>query len=200
MFVDKDGWIHPEDADEPSTLAENNPDDVDWDATNEYRKVQESKYRKEQEKIEMVKSNDDGEKVACGTQQVYISVEGACLPTIAIRPADVKSHPANMVRLEGAVVELSGSRGEKSAWDIAQRISDLCRLGHEAESEMGNRNSMCEHLAYAYSILVDYVKEFDGDFTISKETSETLIRGAIDRIVSAGKCIGFDLDKYRTEE
>ena len=193
MWVDKDGWIHPEDANEPSTFAENNPDDIDWEATNEYRK--------RQEEIEMAgKNKDDGERVACGTQQVYISVEGACLPTIAIRPADVKSHPANMVKLEGAVVELPGSRGEKSAWDIAQRISDLCRMGNEAESEMGNRNAMCEHLAYAYSILVDYVKGFDGDFTMSKETAETLIRGAMDRIVCAGKCIGFELDKYRTED
>lgn len=191
--MDKDGWIHPEDKCEPATLAENNPNDVDWEATR--------KLRKEQEAKEMSgKIKDDGEKIACGMQQVYISVEGACLPTIAIRPADVKTHPANMVELKGAIVELSGGRGEKSAWDIAQRVSDLCRLGNEAESEMGNRNAMCEHLAYAYSILVDYVKEFDGDFTMSKETAETLIRGAMDRIVSAGKCFGFELDKYRTED
>ena len=191
MWMDKDGWVHPEDQYEPATLAENNPDDVDWEATR--------KLRKEQKEKEMGgKNKDDCEKVACGAQQVYISVEGACIPTIAIRPADMKSYPANMVKLEGAVVELSGSRGEKSAWDIAQRISELCRLGNEAESEMGNRNAMCEHLAYAYCILADYVKEFDGDFTMSKETAETLIRGAIDRIVSAGKCFGFKLDNYRT--
>lgn len=193
MWVDHDGWLHPEDQYEPATLAENNPDDVDWEATRKLRERQEEK--------EMGgKNRDEGEGVACGTQQVYISVEGACIPNIAIRPADMKSYPANMVKLEGAVVEFSGSRGEKSAWDIAQRISELCRLGNEAESEMGNRNAMCEHLAYAYCILSDYVKEFDGDFTMSKETAETLIRGAMDRIVSAGKCFGFELDKYRTED
>ena len=187
MWMDKDGWIHPEDKCEPATLAENNPDDVDWGATR--------KLRKEQEAKEMGgKNKDDGEKVACGTQQVYISIEGACLPTIAIRPVDTESYPANLVKLEGVVVELPGGRGEeKSAWDIAQRISDLCRIGSEAESEMGNRNAMCDHLAYAYNILTDYVN-FDDEHTVSKETAETLIRGAMDRIVRAGKCFGFELD------
>ena len=191
MWVDKDGWIHPEDANEPSTFAENNPDDIDWEATNEYRK--------KQEKIEMDKIKKKGAcKTESGLQQVYVALYNDDLPDIAVRPVDEESHPANMVKLDGVVVERS--KGEKMPWDIAQRISYLCRLGSEAESKMGNRNSMCEHLAYAYSILVDYVKEFDGDFTMSKETAETLIRGAMDRIVSAGKCIGFELDKYRTED
>ena len=112
-----------------------------------------------------------------------------------------KARPAaNMAKLEGVVVDMPRECKEDDAWEIIQRISDLCRLGNEAEAGMGNRNAVCEHLTYAYSILVDYVKEFDGDFTMSKETAETLIRGAMDRIVSAGKCFGFELDKYRTED
>ena len=56
-----------------------------------------------------------------------------------------------------------------------------------------------EHLAYAYSILCDYLKEFDDDYTMSKETAETLIRAAADRIVLAGKEIGVELDKWRVD-
>jgi hypothetical protein len=44
------------------------------------------------------------------------------------------------------------------------------------------------------------VKEFYGDYTMSKETVETLIRGAIDRIVRAGKCFGLRLDQYRSDD
>lgn len=202
MWVDRDGWIHPEDQYEPSTLAENNQDDIDWEATNEYRK--------RQEEIEMARKNTEkkskietGEKKAPpGLKQVFAVVNGDGIPDLYLRKLldSGEGYQANMIPLEGMFVDCPGECKEENAWSIVQRLSDLCRLGNEAESEMGNRNAMCEHLAYAYSILVDYVKEFDGDFTMSKETSETLIRGAMDRIVLAGKCIGFELDKYRPED
>ena len=56
-----------------------------------------------------------------------------------------------------------------------------------------------EHLTYAYSVLCDFAKDMDGDWTMSKETAETLIRGAIDRIVAAGKCVGMNLNNYRED-
>lgn len=61
------------------------------------------------------------------------------------------------------------------------------------------RGDAPEHLAYAYSILCDYLKEFDGDYTMSKETAETLIQGAAHRIVLAGRAIGIELDKWRVD-
>lgn len=203
MWVDKDGWIHPEDANEPSTFAENNPDDIDWDATNEYRKRQEEKMAKVKKGLinERAKQEDE-EKAPPGLRQVFAVVNGDVMPNLYLRKPlnSGEGYQANMIPLEGVFVDCPGECKEEHAWDIVQRLSDLCRLGNEAESEMGKRNAMCEHLAYAYSILVDYVKEFDGDFIMSKETAETLIRGAMDRIVRAGKCFGFELDKYRTED
>ena len=56
-----------------------------------------------------------------------------------------------------------------------------------------------EHLMYAYSVLRDFAKDMDGDWTMSKETAETLIQGAIDRIVAAGKCVGMNLNNYRED-
>lgn len=201
MWVDKDGWIHPEDANEPSTFAENNPDDIDWDATNEYRKRQEEKMASKNT-AKKSKIETEEKKEQSRLKQVFAVVNGDRIPDLYLRkPLDSgEGYQANMVPLEGMLVDCPAECKEEHAWGIVQRLSDLCRLGSEAESKMGNRNAMCEHLAYAYSILVDYVKEFDGDFTMSKETAETLIRGAMDRIVYAGKCIGFELDKYRTED
>lgn len=71
----------------------------------------------------------------------------------------------------------------------------MSKKGKTAET----RGNAPEHLAYAYSILCDYLKEFDGDYTMSKETAETLIQGAADRIVLAGKEIGVELDKWRVD-
>lgn len=202
MWVDKDGWIHPEDANEPSTFAENNPNDIDWDATNEYRKRQEEIEMARKNTAKKSKIETDEKEVPSRLKQVFAVVNGDGIPDLYLRkPLDSgEGYQANMTPLDGMLVDCPAECKEENAWSIVQRLSDLCRLGSEAESKMGNRNSMCEHLAYAYSILVDYVKEFDGDFTMSKETAETLIRGAMDRIVSAGKCIGFELDKYRTED
>jgi hypothetical protein len=200
MWVDKDGWVHPEDQYEPATLAENNPDDVDWEATERFRKNEEEKMaRKNTAKKSKIETGK--RKAPPGLKQVFAVVNGDGIPDLYLRkPVDSgEGHQANMIPLEGMFVDCPGECKEENAWSIVQRLSDLCRLGSESESKMGNRNAMCEHLAYAYNILTDYVMEFDGDFTMSKETAETLIRGAMDRIVRAGKCIGFDLDKYRIE-
>ena len=56
-----------------------------------------------------------------------------------------------------------------------------------------------EHLTYAYSVLCDFAKGMNGDWSMSKETAETLVRRAIDRIVAAGKCVGMNLDNYRED-
>lgn len=143
---------------------------------------------------------EDEEKATSGMQQVYLSMNGDHLPGIAVRPVESKSYPANLALLRGVVVDMPGECKEDDAWNIINRISDLVRLGNDAENTMGKRNAACEHLAYAYSILCDYLKEFDGDYTMSKETAETLIRGAIDRLNWLGQCIGCEIENYRSED
>jgi hypothetical protein len=68
---------------------------------------------------------------------------------------------------------------------------------HEGHRQMDEK--LREHLTYAYSVLRDFAKDMDGDWTMSKETAETLIQGAIDRIVAAGKCVGMNLNNYRED-
>lgn len=68
---------------------------------------------------------------------------------------------------------------------------------HEGHRQMNEK--LIEHLTYAYSVLRDFAKDMDGDWTMSKETAETLIQGAIDRIVAAGKCVGMNLNNYRED-
>ena len=132
--------------------------------------------------------------------------EGGKAPMVVLRRASDKSHAADLVELDGVVVESDGGFkddelwAEEDSWRICSKIAEMCRAGNKAQIESPQRSSFCEHLAYAYSILCDYVKEFDDDYTMSKETAETLIRGAIDRIVSAGKCFGFRLDQYRSDD
>ena len=145
-------------------------------------------------------------------RQIFLEVDckrhgcGGRAPRLALDAADAESYPANRVPLNGAIVEAGKNYGESDPWDeedawrCVQKIADLCRAGEAASNEVPQRNALLEHLAYAYSILCDYVLEFDGDYTMSKETAETLIRGAMDRIVSAGKCFGFQLDKYRSDD
>ena len=141
--------------------------------------------------------------------QVYLKVD--CMgsgnpPRIILRKASDESHTADLVRLPGVVVEVSGTFpdcakwSEQDSWEICSKVAERLRLAEKTEKEAPGRNAYCEHLAYAYSILCDYVQEFDDDYTMSKETAETLIRGAIDRIVSAGKCFGFRLDQYRSDD
>ena len=132
--------------------------------------------------------------------------KGGKAPTVVLRWASNESYTADLVKLDGVVVESSGyfndeePWAEEDSWRICSMIADMCRSGHKAQAEMPQRNAFCEHLAYAYSILCDYVKDFDDDCTMSKETAETLIRGAIDRIVRAGQCFGFKLDQYRSDD
>lgn len=136
-----------------------------------------------------------------GLMQAFLKVNGDEAPELVILPKEKDSHPANLVLLDGVVVDGRpvGEYSEEDAWNACSKVAELCRAGQEAMSNLGLRNAFCEHLAYAYSILCDCAKECDGDWTMSKETWETLIRSAIDRIVSAGKCMGFRLDEYRTE-
>lgn len=143
---------------------------------------------------------EDEEKAPSGMQQVYLSMNGDRLPSIAVRPVESKSYPANLAMLRGVVVDMPGECKEDNAWDIINRLVNLCRLGNEYESIVHKYSAAAEHLAYVYSILCDYLKEFDGDYTMSKETAETLIRGAIDRLKWLGQCIGCEIENYRSED
>ncbi len=134
------------------------------------------------------------------------SEKGGRAPRVVLRRASDESHTADLVKLDGVVVESNDDFkddepwAEEDSWNICSKIAEMCKAGNKAQIESPQRSSFCEHLAYAYSILCDYVKEFDDDYTMSKETAETLIRGAIDRIVMAGKCFGFRLDQYRSDD
>jgi len=154
------------------------------------------------------KTKKDGSK-GYELMQAYLKVD--CMgsgnpPRIVLRKASDESITADLVLLPGVVVEASGDFpdcskwSEKDSWEICSKVAERLRLAERTEKDTPKRNAYCEHLAYAYSILCDYVQEFDDDYTMSKETAETLIRGAIDRIVSAGKCFGFRLDQYRSDD
>ena len=140
---------------------------------------------------------------ADGVFQAYLEVEykGAdavgSMPKVVLRDASLDSHPANLILLKGVVTDMEGS---KDPWKVGSTIADMCRAGAENEADVPKRNALREHLAYAYCILGDYLREFDGDFLMSKETAETLIRGAMDRLSMAGSCAGIDLDSYRSED
>lgn len=136
--------------------------------------------------------------------QAYLSVSDYA-PRIVLRRASDESYDANLIPMPGIVVEARGDfqdydkLAEKDSWDICSKIAERLSLAEQTGKDDKNRNSCCEHLAYAYSILFDYVRSFYGDYTISKETAETLIRGAIDRIVRAGKFLGLRLDQHRSD-
>lgn len=152
----------------------------------------------------MAKNKEPKGKKECppGLMQAFLKVNGDEAPQLVLQPKEKDSHPANLVLLEGVVVEGRpiGEYSEEDAWNACSKVAELCRAGSEALSKTGLRNAFCEHLAYAYSILCDCARECDGDWLMAKETWETLIRSAIDRIVSAGKCLDFHLDKYRSDE
>ena len=154
------------------------------------------------------KTKKDGLKGA-ELMQAYLkadSGESGDAPRIVLRKASDESHTADLVLLPGVVVESSdefadcAKWSEQDSWEICSKVAERLRLAEKTEKEAPGRNAYCEHLAYAYSILCDYVQEFDDDYTMSKETAETLIRGAIDRIVRAGKCFGLRLDQYRSDD
>ena len=136
-----------------------------------------------------------------GLMQLFLKVNGDSFPQLVARPADKQSYPANLVMLKGCVIESKEDMDEQDCWDAAGKVAEMCAEGLEAQQRKTlHKESLIEHLTYAYSILCDYLRDTEGDWIMSKETSETLVRGAIDRIVKAGKCFGFDLDKYRSEE
>lgn len=145
-------------------------------------------------------SEDGGKR---NLMQVFLEVKGAEHPKVVLRPASDDSYPANLVMLKDVVVEVADDKywSEDDAWKVCGKIADKCREVEEYEdANMSGRNAICEHLTYAYCILCDYLRETEGDWLMSKETSETLIRGAIERLVWAGKCIGFKLDEYRSDD
>lgn len=132
--------------------------------------------------------------------QIFIEVKGGEPPKIVSRPIDTNGYPANLVKLNGVVLDKAplAEWSEDDSWTVASNVASMCR--DNADLDLPKHNALCEHLAYAYSILCDYLRETEGDWLMSKETSETLIRGAVDRIVRAGKCVDFSLDQYRSED
>ena len=148
----------------------------------------------------MDKKRSKGKSGGSKLMQAFLKVSGDDSPTLVFRPKESGSYPANLVLLNGVVIDAEDetSFNEEDSWVACAKVAEMCRLGNEYG--VSARNALCEHLAYAYSILCDYLGETEGDWLMSKETSETLIRGAIDRIVRAGKCFGFSLDKYRSDE
>ena len=157
----------------------------------------------------MANKKEKKESKASELMQAYLKVD--CMgsgnpPRIVLRKASDESHTADLVLLPGVVVEVSGAFqdcakwSEQDSWEICSKVAERLRLADNTEKESPSRNAYCEHLARAPSSLCDYVKEFDGDYTMSKETAETLICGAIERIVRAGKCFGLRLDQYRIDD
>lgn len=132
--------------------------------------------------------------------QLFLKVKEDSSPQLVAQPADKGSYPANLVMLKGCVIESKEDMDEQDCWDAAGKVAEMCAEGLEAQSKTSPMNSLREHLTYAYSILCDYLRETEGDWLMSKETSETLIRSAIDRIVWAGKCADFNLENYRSED
>ena len=128
-------------------------------------------------------------------KQIYLAVKGDDLPTVVARPLKENSYPANYVPIPGCVVEVHRGITENDAFEVASEIARLCKGGQLLQT--GGIN---EHLAYAWSILCDLVKDIEGDFMFSKETAETLVRGAMDHIRKAGKDIGFDCEECRDGE
>ena len=132
--------------------------------------------------------------------QLFLKVNEDTSPQLVSRPQEEESYPANLVMLKGCVIESKEDMDEQDCWDAAGKVAEMCANGLEAQKNTPQMNSLREHLTYAYSILCDYLREAEGDWLMSKETSETLIRGAIDRIVFAGKCADFNLENYRSDD
>ena len=150
----------------------------------------------------MEKKKDKGMAELSGLMQIYLRVNNDEYPQLVTRSLEEKSCPPDHIFLSGCMIE----REDRDFYDyksegmrVCQKVAEVCREGAKALAEVPQRSAIGEHLAYAYSILCDYLKEFDGDYTMSMEAAETLIRGAIDRVVRAGKCFGFELGKYRSD-
>ena len=140
------------------------------------------------------------DKRTSGLMQLFLKVNGDSCPQLVAQPEEKESYPANLVMLKGCVIESKEDMDEQDCWDAAGKVAEMCAAGLEAQGKESPMNSLREHLTYAYSILCDYLRETEGDWLMSKETSETLTRSAIERIVLAGKCVDFNLDEYRSED
>ena len=132
--------------------------------------------------------------------QLFLKVNEDSSPQLVAQPADKGSYPANLVILKGFVIESKEDMDEQDCWDAAGKVAEMCAAGNVAQGTTSQMNSLREHLTYAYCILCDYLRETEGDWLMSKETSETLIRSAIERLVWAGKCVDFKLDEYRSDD
>ena len=132
--------------------------------------------------------------------QLFLKVNEDSSPQLVSQPADKGSYPANLVMLKGCVIESKEDMDEQDCWDAADKVAEMCAEGLKAQGETSQMNSLREHLTYAYCILCDCLRETEGDWLMSKATSETLIRSAIDRLVWAGKCVDFKLDEYRSDD
>lgn len=140
-------------------------------------------------------------KTSTCPMQLFLKVNEDSYPQLVARPQEEKSYPANLVMLKGCVIESKEDMDEQECWDAAGKVAEMCVEGLEAKRKNTQQmNFLREHLAYAYSILCDYRRDTEGDWLMSKETSETLIRGALDRIVRAGKSMDFNLEDYRGED
>ena len=116
---------------------------------------------------------------------LYLNREVTCVATVKL---DVPE--------DGEVVALrvyvEQEEGDERVGEVAEDQDK-----HDGHEQMNEK--LREHLTYAYSVLCDFAKDMDGDWTMSKETAETLVCGAIDRIVAAGKCAGMNLNNYRED-
>ena len=132
--------------------------------------------------------------------QLFLEVNDYSSLKLVAQPADKGSYPANLVILKGCVIESKEDMDEQDCWDAAGKVAEMCAEGLKAQGKTPQMNSLGEHLTYAYCILHDLLRETDGDWLMSKETTETLIRSAIERIVWAGECADFNLENYRSED
>lgn len=121
---------------------------------------------------------------------LYLNREVTCVATVKL---DVPED-GEIVAMRVYVEQEEGDEAMLEAEEDQDESGGDKHNGHEQTDE-----KLQEHLMYAYSVLRDFVKDMDGDWTMSKETAETLIQGAIDRIVAAGKCVGMDLNNYRED-
>lgn len=118
---------------------------------------------------------------------LYLNREVTCVATVKL---DVPE--------DGEIVAMRVYVEQEEGDENVQDEEEAQLAGTEGGREQMNEK-LQEHLTYAYSVLCDFAKDMDGDWTMSKETAETLVQGAIDRIVAAGKCVGMNLNNYRED-
>lgn len=97
--------------------------------------------------------------------QAYLRINGDSCPQLVLRDAGEKSHPANLVRLEGVVCceKPEADFTEDDAWDAAGKVADLCRRGMEAMRD-NPRNLVVMNVCAAMDMLYDVRKNIDDDY------------------------------------